>query len=238
MEDEMDVYQYNTYWETKRFLDNEELNHSWGINEALFGCVNTRSPNETGVESSGQVNAAKAIANEKNRRMKMNDSICNLRSTVPNITKMDKASTIKDAINYIQELQEQERQLQAEIDEIRSKKASSHFLNNEYNCTSYSSFSPETWKFPRVELHELEVYEIGAGTYIISMTCTKKSGSMMSLCEVIESIDLRIITSNITTVSGSILYTLTVQTDGMSSLQLKGKIENNISLMNALRRSH
>ncbi|KAJ3696253.1 hypothetical protein LUZ60_001630 [Juncus effusus] len=156
MEDEMDVYQYNSYWETKRFLDNEELDHSSGLNEAMFGYGNTSSPDEVGGESSGPVNAAKAITNERNRRKKMNDSICNLRSTVPNITKMDKASTIKDAISYVLKLQEEERQLQAEIDEIRSKKASNHFLNNEYNCSSYSSFSPETWNFPPVELLEVQ----------------------------------------------------------------------------------
>lgn len=58
---------------------------------------------------------------------------------------------------------------------------------------------------------QFNVQEIGEGNYIISMTCNKKNGAMSSICEVIDYIDLKIITSNVTTVSGSIMFTLTVQ---------------------------
>lgn len=69
---------------------------------------------------------------------------------------MDKASTIKDAIDYVQELQEQERQLEAEIADMRSKgtsESSSH--NGCNNCLTYPSLSPETWMLPPIELLEV-----------------------------------------------------------------------------------
>ncbi|CAA7398747.1 unnamed protein product [Spirodela intermedia] len=50
---------------------------------------------------------------EKNRRKRLNETLYNLRSVVPNISKMDKISVVKDAINYIQKLQEDERRILA-----------------------------------------------------------------------------------------------------------------------------
>ncbi|KAJ4816118.1 basic helix-loop-helix (bHLH) DNA-binding superfamily protein [Rhynchospora pubera] len=234
MEDEMEAYQYNSYWETKRFLDNEELNQSWGINEACVDLGSLISPDRA--ESSGAV-VNKTVENERNRRKKMNDSICRLRSIVPRISKMDKASTIRDAIDYVQELQEQERQLEGEIAEIQSQRASEISSSYEYNnCVNYPSLSPQTWNLPPIELLELNVKEIGDGNYIISMTCNKKNGAMSSMCEVIDYIDLKIMTSNITAVSGHIMFTLTVKAEELTSLQLREKIETGIFMINGLRR--
>ncbi|KAF5955845.1 hypothetical protein HYC85_008701 [Camellia sinensis] len=52
------------------------------------------------------------------RRKKLNDRLFALRAVVPKISKMDKASIIKDAIDYIQELHEQERRIQANLIQV------------------------------------------------------------------------------------------------------------------------
>ncbi|KAF3325574.1 transcription factor bHLH35 isoform X2 [Carex littledalei] len=238
MEYEMEAYayEYNSYWEFKRFIDNdEELNQSWGIDEPCLGFRNLTSPD--GAQSSGSAAVDKSVTNERNRRQKLNDSICRLRSIVPRISKMDKASTIKDAIDYVEELQEEERQLEAEIAEIQSKRAPESCSRNDCtNCLSYPSLAPGTCNLPPtpIELLEFTVQEIGEGNYLISMTCNKKNGTMSSICEVIDYIDLKIITSNITTVSGSIMFTLTVQAEELTSSQLREKIESGISMINRL----
>ncbi|KAJ0457144.1 putative transcription factor bHLH family [Helianthus annuus] len=41
---------------------------------------------------------------------------------VPNISKMDKATIVKDTIDYIQLLRDQERTIQAELNELESWK--------------------------------------------------------------------------------------------------------------------
>jgi hypothetical protein len=84
------------------------------------------------------------------RGRRLNDKLYAIRSVVPNITKvnrssciymracfdcemcklgktqMDKASTVKDAIEYVQQLQEQERQLLAEMSIVESAAPATH----------------------------------------------------------------------------------------------------------------
>ncbi|KAE8678809.1 Transcription factor bHLH27 [Hibiscus syriacus] len=66
--------------------------------------------------------ASKNIVSERNRRKKLNEHLFALRAVIPNISKMHKASIIKDAIDYIQELHDQESRIQAEIMELESGK--------------------------------------------------------------------------------------------------------------------
>lgn len=74
---------------------------------------------------------------------------------------MDKASTIKDAIEYVQELQEQEKQLEAEIAEIQSKRAPESSSRNDCtNCLSYPSLEPGTCNLPPIELFEVPILKL------------------------------------------------------------------------------
>ncbi|XVF69908.1 hypothetical protein PTKIN_Ptkin11bG0118800 [Pterospermum kingtungense] len=197
--------EYKNYWETKFFYENEE--YSWGIDE-FSGYYDSSSPD--GAASSA---ASKNIVSERNRRKKLNERLFALRAVVPNISKMDKASIIKDAIDYIQELQEQENRIQAEIMELESGKLNKnsapayHYdqdlpmllrskktkLQNTFDSTTNSP----------IEVLELKVTNMGEKTVVVSITCSKRTDTMVKLCEVFESLKLKIITANITAVSGT-----------------------------------
>ena len=97
------------------FLQAEELD-SWGLDEAFSGYYDFSSPD--GATSSV---ASKNIVSERNQWKKVNERLFALRAVVPNISKMDKASIIKDAIEYIQHSHEQEKSIQAEIMELESE---------------------------------------------------------------------------------------------------------------------
>ncbi|XP_009359948.2 transcription factor bHLH35 isoform X2 [Pyrus x bretschneideri] len=228
--------EYKNYWETNMFLQTEELD-SWGLDEAFSGYYDSSSP-----DGAASFMASKNIVSERNRRKKLNERLFALRAVVPNISKMDKASIIKDAIDYIQELHEQERRIQTEIVELESgksnKKLGSDFeqdlpvllrskkkkIEHLYDCGES--------RISTIEILELRVTYMGEKTLVVSLTCSKRTDTMVKLCEVFESLKLKIITANITAFSGRVSKTVIVEADEEEKDHLKIKIETAIAALN------
>ncbi|GLU12403.1 hypothetical protein SLE2022_290880 [Rubroshorea leprosula] len=99
---------------------------------------------------------------------------------------MDKASIIKDAIDYIQELHEQEKRIQVEIRELESEKSNR-------NPANYDFFDQEVPRLRRlkkmkvdnfydsggsrafpIEVLEMKVTEMGEKTVMVSITCSRR----------------------------------------------------------------
>ncbi|KAJ6715701.1 TRANSCRIPTION FACTOR SCREAM2-RELATED [Salix koriyanagi] len=68
---------------------------------------------------------SRTLISERRRRGRMKEKLYALRSLVPNITKMDKASIIGDAVLYVQELQKQANKLRADIASLESSSTGS-----------------------------------------------------------------------------------------------------------------
>ncbi|VVB16113.1 unnamed protein product [Arabis nemorensis] len=229
--------EFNNYWEPNSFLQNEDFEYdSWPLEEAISGSYDSSSPD--GAASSP---ASKNIVSERNRRQKLNQRLFALRSVVPNITKMDKASIIKDAISYIQGLQYEEGKLEAEIRELESipKTKSSLSFGKDFDrdllvpvtskkMKQLDSGSPGSL----IEVLELKVTFMGERTMVVSVTCNKRTDTMVKLCEVFESLNLKILTSNLTSFSGMIFHTVFIEADEEEQEVLRVKIETGIGAYN------
>lgn len=66
---------------------------------------------------------------------------------------------------------------------------------------------------------QLRVSNMGEKTIVVSLTCSKGPDTMVKLCDIFESLNLRIITANITAFSGRLLKTVFVEVS-LSSLSL------------------
>ncbi|RVW16195.1 Transcription factor bHLH35 [Vitis vinifera] len=247
--------EFKNYWETNMFLQSEEFDSWGGLDEAFSGYYDSSSPD--GAASSA---ASKNIVSERNRRKKLNERLFALRAVVPNISKvnfkdnatwreirewsMDKASIIKDAIDYIQDLHEQERRIQAEISELESGKSKKSppgyefeqeipvLVSKSKKKRTQHCYDSGGSRVSPIEVLELRVVYMGEKTVVVSLTCSKRTDTMVKLCEVFESLKLKIITANITAFSGRLLKTVFVEADEEEKDVLKIKIETAIAALN------
>ncbi|PHT92576.1 Transcription factor bHLH35 [Capsicum annuum] len=232
---------YNNYWETAMFLPSEEFDSCF--DEAISSYYDSSSPD--GAQSS------KNIVSERNRRKKLNERLFALRAVVPNISKMDKASIIKDAIDHIQDLHEQERRIRAEISVLesgRSKKNNdvefdqdgsfdlkpkrSKRLEQQFDYDSSGSTTRSSPSSSPVDVLELRVSSMGEKTMVVSLTCSKRRDTMIKVCEVFESLNAKIISANITAFSGRLLKTAFIEADEEEREILKLRIESAIASLN------
>nr|GEV77607.1 transcription factor bHLH35-like [Tanacetum cinerariifolium] len=214
--------------------------YSWGgLEETFSGYYDSSSPD--GGQSSSP--ASKNIVSERNRRKKLNDRLFALRAVVPNISKMDKASIIKDAIDYIQTLHDQERTIQAELMELESQKLEPETLNfnQEANFMSMErskkfrveqAFNSSGTSWYPIEVQDLNVSYVGDKTVLVSLKCNKRRDTIVKLCEVFESLKLKIVTANISAFSERLFNTLFIQADEEETDVLKIQIETAISTLN------
>ncbi|KAJ6863638.1 hypothetical protein NC652_040245 [Populus alba x Populus x berolinensis] len=235
MESFENISEYQNYWEMTSMFWNDELT-GWEMDQASSQIYDSSSP-----DGAASASASRNTVSERNRRKKLNDKLYALREAVPRISKLDKASIIKDAIDYIQDLQEQETRLQAEIMELeseRSEKDKGFEFERELPVlltskkTRYDHISDH--RVPRsdpIEVHQLRVSSMGEKTLFVSLTCSQAREAMVKICEVFESLKLKIITASVTTVSGMVKKTLLIEADVEEIDHLKSRIERAINAL-------
>lgn len=59
---------------------------------------------------------------ERQRREKLNQRFYTLRSVVPNVSKMDKASLLADAVSYINELKQKVQELESKVEAVNDQR--------------------------------------------------------------------------------------------------------------------
>lgn len=100
--------------------DSDEFTENNKVEETLKNGGNTSNANSTvtGGDQKGKKKGlpAKNLMAERRRRKKLNDRLYMLRSVVPKISKMDRASILGDAIEYLKELLQRINDLHNELE--------------------------------------------------------------------------------------------------------------------------
>ncbi|XP_027343943.1 transcription factor FER-LIKE IRON DEFICIENCY-INDUCED TRANSCRIPTION FACTOR [Abrus precatorius] len=157
---------------------------------------------------------SKTLISERRRRGRMKEKLYELRSLVPNITKMDKASIIGDAVAYVHQLQAQAKKLKAEVAGLEASLLVSEkyqgSINNLKNVKGTHNSHPTCKKIMQVNMFQVE--ERG---YYAKIVCNKGEGVAASLYRALESLaGFNVQNSNLATVSDSFILTFTLNVKG------------------------
>ncbi|MED6143677.1 hypothetical protein PIB30_007975 [Stylosanthes scabra] len=176
---------------------------------------------------------AKNLATERRRRNKIKNGLFTLRSLVPKITKMDRASILADAIDYIKELHGQVEDLKDELRALEVEDCEKNTLQSIMPTskeqggtgtllTELNQSSSNSTK--RIEMKmQTEVNQISRTELLIKVFCEQKPGGFSRLMEAINSFGFQVENANMTTIDGKVQIVLTVEAtkEGIHPTKLK-----------------
>lgn len=170
---------------------------------------------DDGDESDGKrkVPTSKNLMSERKRRKKLNERLYSLRAIVPNISKMDKASIVSDAIDYIRELQKQVGDIESDIVNLKSQKETTGAGDSRSLDLKPAGPSAGLKKKVKQEhwIVELEVSQMEEHIYHFRIHCKKSPGVLIQLSRALESLELEIVNANLTAVDDHVLNTVVVE---------------------------
>ncbi|XP_010467425.1 PREDICTED: transcription factor ABORTED MICROSPORES [Camelina sativa] len=169
-------------------------------------------------KKSGKGSQAKNLMAERRRRKKLNDRLYALRSLVPTITKLDRASILGDAINYVKELQNEAKELQDELEENSETEDGSNRQQGgmSLNGTVVTGFHPGlscNSNVPNVKQDvdldnsndkgqemepQVDVAQLDGREFFVKVICEYKPGGFTRLMEALDSLGLEVTNANTT----------------------------------------
>ncbi|XP_058753379.1 transcription factor FER-LIKE IRON DEFICIENCY-INDUCED TRANSCRIPTION FACTOR-like [Vicia villosa] len=150
---------------------------------------------------------SKTLESERRRRGRMKDKLYALRSLVPNISKMDKASIIGDAVSYMQELQSQAKKLKAEVSGLEASLAASKTHQGSIENHKKIQFNDNTSSTCK-NIVEMDMFQVDERGFYVKIVCNKGERVAASLYKSLESLrDFNVQNSNLATVSDNFLLT-------------------------------
>ncbi|GAB2275138.1 hypothetical protein Dimus_009900 [Dionaea muscipula] len=206
-----------------------ETNDHQVEDQDIYPAPAAMSTNEisTASNKARSVDRSRSLVSERRRRGRMKDKLYALRALVPNITKMDKASIVGDAVLYVQEMQMQAKKLREEIahlessakavvDRCRTRAGPTHDQSSSIkisiNPVDHSSSSAGAVIPPPRLIMQMKVFQVEERGFFARVVSSKGQGVAALLYKALESLgDFTVIeSSNLTMAFDTFILTSTV----------------------------
>ncbi|WOH01749.1 hypothetical protein DCAR_0521134 [Daucus carota subsp. sativus] len=164
-----------------------------------------RKPRKRGRKpANGRDEPLNHVEAERQRREKLNQRFYALRAVVPNISKMDKASLLGDAISYITDLQSKIRILETEKGVVNNK---------QQQCV-----------IPDIDFHTTQ------DNAVVRVSCPLDAHPVSRVLKTLRELDVVTQDSNVSTSdSGEVVHTFTIAAQGGTAEDLKEKLSTALS---------
>ncbi|KAI9111859.1 hypothetical protein K1719_017549 [Acacia pycnantha] len=152
---------------------------------------------------------------ERQRREKLNQRFYALRAVVPNVSKMDKASLLGDAISYISELKSKLQTMESDKNELQNQLDS---VKKELELAHEDSAPPPPEKEPKPSNHQaskitdldIDVKIIGWDA-MIRIQCSRKNHPAARLMAALKELDLDVNHASVSVVNDLMIQQATVK---------------------------
>ncbi|KAK7280576.1 hypothetical protein RJT34_25640 [Clitoria ternatea] len=212
--------------------DKELLKHVVGRLDSMSDCSDQNEEEEEGKyrRRNGKGNQSKNLVAERRRRKKLNERLYNLRSLVPNISKLDRASILGDAIEFVKDLQKQVKELQDELEEnsdtgaetesncINGNNTNNHYtgvselgpkaehgkgtLGNGYDVKQKQEDGAVNDKHTQQMEPQVEVAVIDGNEYFVKVFCEHRPGGFVKLMEAFNTLGMNMVHAMVTRHTG------------------------------------
>ncbi|KAL2328544.1 hypothetical protein Fmac_021971 [Flemingia macrophylla] len=189
----------------------EEDNNMGGSSPTTTTTAETKGAN---TKPRPKTDRSKTLVCERKRRNRMKEKLYALRSMVPNITKMDKASIIGDAVSYMQELQAQAKMLKAEVGELETSLMVSKSYQGSIENPMKVQFTNNSRLISK-KINQMDMFQVDEKGFYVKIVCNKGEGVAASLYRSLESLTgFNVQNSNLSTVSDSFILTFSLNAKG------------------------
>lgn len=198
--------------------------------------IEDRKPRKRGRKpANGREEPLNHVEAERQRREKLNQRFYALRAVVPNVSKMDKASLLNDAVSYIQELRHKLQQVEKEkkhlIDQLESSKMDSLYqmpkfpysdhreppasvaMKEQSSCTTVEAKSSNIVPCPHYRM-AVKIHSVVGGEAMIQIESPKDTQAVARVILALQELQLQVHDANISTVQGMIRQTILVKMRG------------------------
>ncbi|KAH1216508.1 Transcription factor bHLH3 [Glycine max] len=185
------------------------VNHAYGnSSNGTLGVSNEdeRKPRKRGRKpANGREEPLNHVEAERQRREKLNQRFYALRAVVPNISKMDKASLLGDAITFITDLQMKIKVLEAEKNMIHNQ--------------------DQKLSLPDMDFQERE------DETVVTVRCPLDIHPVSNVVKTFKEHQIVAQDSSVSTTDDKIIHTFSIRTEGgeTAAIQLKEKLEASLS---------